>query len=72
MQEVKIKDNELGISVYFENTPVFSLIPDSAIDLLMQDLEREIVAFTEKKLARKKYRAKKKVNDSEIDDLRPP
>lgn len=42
MQEVKIKDNDLGIPIYFEDTPVFSSIPDSAINLLMQDLESEI------------------------------
>lgn len=47
MQEVKIKDNDLGIPIYFEDTPVFSSIPDSAINLLMQDLESEIVAFVE-------------------------
>ncbi len=72
MQEVKIKDNDTGLQVYFADKPIFSLIPDSAINLLMQDLESEIVAFVEKKLSRKKYREKKKVNDNETTDMRPP
>lgn len=72
MQEVKIKDNDLGIPIYFEDTPVFSSIPDSAINLLMQDLESEIVAFAEKKLARQKYRNKKKADGNRIADTHPP
>lgn len=72
MQEVNIKDNELGIPVYFADKPIFSRIPDSAIHLLMQDLETEIVACIEKRMARRKYR---KTNREESDDksaARPP
>lgn len=72
MQEVKIKNNELEIPIYFESTPVFSSIPDSAINLLMQDLESEIVAFIEKKTARQKYRNKKKTDGNGTSDTRPP
>lgn len=72
MQEVKIKDNELGIPIYFEDTPVFSSIPDSAINLLMQDLESEIVSCIEKKLARQKYRQKKKADGNGTTDTHPP
>lgn len=72
MQEVKIKNNELGIPIYFADTPDFSKIPDSTINLLMQDLEFEITACVEKKLARKKYRDNKKKNGNSSDDTRPP
>lgn len=72
MQEVKIKDNELEIPIYFADKPNFNLIPDSAINLLMQDLEIEIVAFIEKKLARQKYRNKKKVDADGTGDTHPP
>lgn len=72
MQEVKIKDNELDIPIYFADKPIFSLIPDSAINLLMQDLESEIVACIEKKLARKKYREKKKADGTGTGDTHPP
>lgn len=72
MQEVKIKNNELEIPIYFESTPVFSSIPDSAINLLMQDLESEIVAFIEKKTARQKYQNKKKTDSNGTSDARPP
>lgn len=72
MQEVKIKDNELGIPIYFEDTPVFSSIPDSAINLLMQDLESEIVSCIEKKLARQKYRQKKNADGNGTTDTHPP
>lgn len=60
MQEVKIQNNELGIPIYFADIPNFSAIPSSALNLLMQELEQEIVEFVEKKEARKKYRDSKK------------
>lgn len=70
MQEVKIQNNELGIPIYFADLPNFSEIPSSTLNLLMQELEKEIVEFVEKKATRKKYRDSKKKEHANAEE--PP
>ncbi len=72
MQEVKIKNNVMETSIYFEDLPTSSIIPDSHINLLIQDLEKDISTYVEKKDARKKYRIKKQSEDNKTDNAHPP
>lgn len=72
MQEVKIKDNVLDISIFFESKPNFSLIPESSLNLLMQDLEKEISVCVEKRDKRKKYQNKEKSQKNDKIDNHPP
>ncbi|MDE6473478.1 MAG: hypothetical protein K2L70_00055 [Clostridia bacterium] len=55
MQEVKIKNNTLGLAVYIEEYPDLSLIPSTELNLLITDLEKEIMEYVEKRMKRKKY-----------------
>lgn len=72
MQEVKIKDNRLGIPIYFENMPRLSNIPDSVINLLMQDLEKEIAICMEDKILRQNQSSNNNEKESSTDSTRPP
>lgn len=55
MQEVKIKNNALGLAVYIEEYPDLSLIPSAELNLLITDLEKDVVEYMEKRVKRKKY-----------------
>ncbi|MDE5654586.1 MAG: hypothetical protein K2I46_03145 [Clostridia bacterium] len=55
MQEVKTKNNTLGLAVYIEEYPDLSLIPSAELNLLITDLEKEIMEYVEKRMKRKKY-----------------
>ncbi len=55
MQEVKIKNNTLGLTVYIEEYPDLSIIPSAELNLLITDLEKDVVEYMEKRIKRKKY-----------------
>ncbi len=48
MQEIKIKNNALGLAVYIEEYPDLSLIPSAELNLLITDLEKDVVEYMEK------------------------
>lgn len=72
MQEVKIKNNRLGIPIYFESLPRLSDIPDSVINLLMQDLEKEIAICMEDKISRQNQSSNNNEKEDNADSTRPP
>ena len=55
MQEIKTKNNVLGLAVYIDEYPDLSLIPSAELNLLITDLEKDVVEYVEKRMRRKKY-----------------
>ena len=49
MQEIKIKNNTLGLNVFIDSLPDISLIPSADLELLINDMEIEIYKSIEKK-----------------------
>lgn len=39
MQEIKVNHNNLGVSIYLENTPDIFAIPECELNLLVSELE---------------------------------
>lgn len=72
MQEVQIKDNSLNIAIFLESKPIFSNIPESSLNLLMQDLEKDISNCVEKREKRKKYKNQEKQRKNGINNDHPP
>ncbi len=55
MQEIKVKNNTLGLTVYIDEYPDLSLIPAAELNLLITDLEKDVMEFAAKRMKRKKY-----------------
>ncbi len=58
MKEVKIKDNKLGLKILVSDMPKIENIPTDILNLLFEDIEKEILSLLEKK--------QKRVNESNI------
>lgn len=54
MQEIKIKDNSLGLKILINGTPDIRQVPIAEINVLISQMESIIVQINEKNEKRKK------------------
>ncbi|HRF69988.1 MAG TPA: hypothetical protein PKV66_01000 [Candidatus Pelethenecus sp.] len=54
MKEVKIKDNKLGLKILVSDMPKIENIPTDILNLLFEDIEKEILSLLEKKQKKSK------------------
>lgn len=55
MKEVKIKDNKLGLKILVSDMPKIENIPTDILNLLFEDIEKEILSLLEKKQKKSKW-----------------